>query len=127
MEHVANPSKLMSALDSVLTASGYVLCAIPNMLFLHNRLKLLMGKVEYEEFGLMDYTHVRWYTRKTIRRLFESYGYRIESEVVHGYAPLGPLRKVVTENLASLLDTRVVNWLPDLMACEFAFRLARSA
>ena len=126
MEHIANPHQLMRDLGNVLKESGQILCAIPNMLFLYNRLKLMMGRVEYEEFGLMDYTHLRWYTRKTLVELFQSYGYRVDAALVHGYVPLGPIRKLLTGKAAQSLDKTIVKLAPDLLACEFAFRFTPS-
>ena len=40
---------------------------------------LLRGQFDYREIGIMDATHLRWFTRKTLTRLFESIGFRIES------------------------------------------------
>ncbi len=122
MEHISDPSRLLSQLKSVLSPSGHILCAIPNMLFLYNRIKLMAGRIEYEERGLMDYTHVRWYTRKTLLEVFRVHGYCPDAALVHGYAPLGPLRKAVTDKMAQWLDKTIIRLSPDLLACEFAFR-----
>jgi len=122
LEHIAEPSPLMSALSSYLAKSGRVLCAIPNMLFLYNRLKLLFGRVEYEQYGLMDYTHVRWYTRKTIVKLFNAYGFEVERESVRGYLPLGPLRGILPGRLTASLDRSIVPLLPGILACELLYR-----
>ena len=126
MEHIADPTKLMMKLDSVLSEKGYIICAIPNMLFLYNRLKLLAGKVEYQEYGLMDYTHVRWYTRKTMIELFSSFNYALDASLFHGYAPLGPIRKACPTNFAKKLDKAIIRMAPGLLACEFAFRFKRA-
>lgn len=125
MEHIADPTKLMLALDSVLARNGRILCAIPNMLFLYNRLKLLFGNLEYEKYGLMDYTHVRWYTWKTIVELFDSYGFDVDIAKANGNIPLGPIRKLITKNMASSLDMRVVAMFPGLLAWEFLHRFKR--
>ncbi len=37
-----------------------------------------MGKFEYEDAGVMDYTHLRWYTFKSAQDLLEANGYNIE-------------------------------------------------
>jgi SAM-dependent methyltransferase len=126
LEHIANPSQLMSDLKSVLSENGTVLCAIPNMLFLYNRIKLLFGKVEYEQYGLMDYTHVRWYTWKSIVELFEQYGFETDVAKANGNVPLGPIRKLMTKNMASRFDSRVVQMFPGLLAWEFLHRFTKS-
>lgn len=61
LEHIKNPDALMRDLVRVTEAQSYIICAIPNMLFISNRLKLLRGLVEYEPTGLMDHTHGHFY------------------------------------------------------------------
>jgi len=122
LEHLADPSALMVSLPSIMTPRSRVVCAIPNMLFLYNRLKLLAGRIEYQEYGLMDYTHVRWYTRKTLIELFLAHGFNLDEERSTGYLPLGPLRRVLPASFAETLDRRVVPLLPGLLAKEFLFR-----
>ena len=47
-----------------------LLVAVPNFLVYKNRLKMFLGKFNYEETGLLDKTHVRWYTFKSLKKLF---------------------------------------------------------
>lgn len=126
LEHVADPGPLLEALPLALCDDGAVICAIPNMLFLYNRLKLLAGRIEYEQYGLMDYTHVRWYTRKTLIQLFERHGFVLDHESSNGYFPLGPLRRILPAGSTRFCDERFVPMLPGLLAKEFVFRF-RSA
>jgi len=122
LEHVADPAPLLAALPLALSEGGSVICAIPNMLFLYNRLKLLAGRVEYEQYGLMDYTHVRWYTRRTLIQLFERHGFLLERASSNGYFPLGPLRRILPLRFSRLCDDRLIPMLPGLLAKEFVFR-----
>lgn len=122
MEHIANPKRLMEGIQRVTHRHSVIICAIPNMLFLYNRLKLLAGRVEYEEYGLMDYTHVRWYTRSTLIRLFEDYGFLLDGFKANGNIPLGPLRSFLPYAAQSWLDQRMVAYFPGLLAWEFIFR-----
>ncbi len=128
LEHVAYPEKLMRGVSNVLNPNGIVLCAIPNMLFLYNRIKLLLGKIEYKEFGIMDYTHLRWYTRLTLEKLFKKHGFAPESSAVTGNTPLGPLRKIVPEKIVNSLDDAIVQAFPGILAWEFlyCFRIERN-
>lgn len=125
LEHIANPHKLMRDLMSVVSHGGVIVCAIPNMLFLYNRLKLFIGRVEYEEYGLMDYTHVRWYTRITLVELFEHYGFVLERFKANGNLPLGPLRRLLPRSTQWWLDETIVGWWPGLLARELVFRFKR--
>lgn len=122
LEHVVYPDHLLADIRDHLNPTGYIICAIPNMLFLYNRLKLLFGRVEYEEVGLMDYTHVRWYTWKSIIELFTRYEFGVDMVIVRGNVPLGPLRKILSNRIICFLDKRIIEMFPKLLAWEFAFR-----
>jgi hypothetical protein len=54
-----------------------VLISLPNIAFWTVRAKLLMGRFEYENIGLLDYTHLRFFTVHTARKMIEEAGYRI--------------------------------------------------
>ena len=57
--------------------NGCVVACIPNMQHWSIQLKLNCGMLQYETAGLLDRTHLRWFTRITIIELFESAGLRI--------------------------------------------------
>ena len=82
LEHVPNPSSLLSIASKGLRRGGLVIASVPNVAHWTIRLKLLRGKFEYEPFGLMDATHLRWFTRKTLFDLFERQGWIIEEQTV---------------------------------------------
>ena len=121
LEHIADPKKLLEGISQALGPNGRILCAIPNMLFFKNRLKLLAGKIEYQDRGLMDYTHVRWYTRASLEQLFESYGFETLSFNAQGNVPLGPMRSLVSANFAQALDTFFIRLAPSWFAWEYSF------
>ena len=116
----------MEGLSSIVNENGIVICAIPNMLFLYNRLKLIAGRVEYEEYGLMDYTHVRWYTQTTLIDLFEQRGFLLDTFRANGNLPLGPLRRVLPRFIQSWVDEKLVNLFPGIFAWEYIFRFRNS-
>lgn len=121
LEHIANPNKLLEGIKKVLDTKGVVLCAIPNMLFIYNRLKLLRGKIEYSDYGLMDYTHIRWYTHKTLIETFNEYGFSMQSFYAEGNAPLGPLRRVIPKSVCNKIDRLFIRIAPSWFAWEYSF------
>ena len=62
IEHLRDPSPLLTAVRRILAPNGGLLVALPNILQFRHRLELLRGRFEYESGGIMDSTHVRWYT-----------------------------------------------------------------
>jgi len=53
---------------------------VPNVANITVRAALLLGRFEYTERGILDRTHLRFFTRRTIRRLMRESGYEILSE-----------------------------------------------
>ncbi|MCM0592556.1 MAG: class I SAM-dependent methyltransferase [Gloeotrichia echinulata CP02] len=79
LEHLRNPWKVLEEIKPILKEDGYVVASIPNIAHGAIRLALLQGRFEYMEFGILDNTHLRFFTRKTIEDLFESSGYLLNA------------------------------------------------
>ncbi len=77
LEHLPEPSILLNDCREVLNQNGRLLVSVPNVANLVIRLMLLFGHFDYVDRGILDRTHLRFYTRKTARRLIEQSGYRI--------------------------------------------------
>lgn len=121
LEHIANPSNLLRDIRASISGKSLILCSIPNMLFIYNRLKLLAGKIEYEERGIMDYTHLRWYTKTSLIKTFEDHGFNFVSFTTEGNAPLGPLRKIIPKEMAAKIDRLLLSIAPSWIAWEYSF------
>ncbi len=79
LEHLYDPWGLLQRLRPYLAADAHVLASIPNVRNLWLINELLAGKWDYVPAGLLDVTHIRFFTRKTIGELFAQTGYRIET------------------------------------------------
>ena len=78
LEHLRNPWQVLAQTKSILKEYGFVIASIPNISHGAIRLALLEGKFEYKKLGILDDTHLRFFTRATLRELFESAGYFID-------------------------------------------------
>ncbi|MFM7426279.1 MAG: methyltransferase domain-containing protein [Elainella sp.] len=78
LEHLRNPWELLEEVRQILTSDGYVVASIPNVGHGAVRLALLKGQFQYEPLGLLDNTHLRFFTRETVIDLFEQSGYTID-------------------------------------------------
>ena len=78
LEHMVDPLRILSSLAMRLKPNGYVVASIPNIGHASARLHLLSGHFDYQNVGLLDRTHVRFFTRKTMHDLFANAGLSIE-------------------------------------------------
>jgi SAM-dependent methyltransferase len=77
LEHTARPEELLKLMTRALKADGIVLVSVPNVAHWSVRLNLLLGRFDYEPMGIMDATHLRWFTSKSIAALFERCGLQL--------------------------------------------------
>lgn len=86
LEHLADPYSLLQNVKRSLSAQGRVFSSIPNILFFNTLRTLLIKRdFRYEESGVLDRTHLRFFTRKSIIRMFEEQGYTVEH--IEGISP----------------------------------------
>jgi 2-polyprenyl-3-methyl-5-hydroxy-6-metoxy-1,4-benzoquinol methylase len=71
LEHLPQPEHLLERVRTWLKPEGLLLASIPNVANIHVRLSLLAGRFRYTERGILDQTHLRFYTRSSARRLLE--------------------------------------------------------
>jgi O-antigen biosynthesis protein len=79
LEHLQDPVQLLKEVRPYIGAGGFLLASIPNVSHGSVRLALLHGKFEYAEKGILDRTHLRFFTLESIRQMFAEAGYRIDS------------------------------------------------
>ena len=91
------PDLVLGNLKRYLKPDGFVIASIPNIARLEFRLKLLFGKFNYEESGILSKGHLSFFTRKMAMGLFETSGYKI-SKI--DYTGLGSKFKVLPAWLA---------------------------
>lgn len=78
LEHLRNPFLVLDAARALLADGGFIVASIPNVAHGSIRLAMLEGRFDYQEFGLLDETHIRFFTRKSVEELLLTSGYRIE-------------------------------------------------
>lgn len=129
LEHLPDPRSLLLDCRKMLNPNGKLLASVPNVANLAVRLSLLLGRFEYAERGILDRTHLRFFTRRSARRLLEEAGYQIIEqkttvvpiEVALGVRPENPVMRGINRALAFF--TRL---MPGLLGYQFIF-VARPA
>jgi methionine biosynthesis protein MetW len=77
LEHTVNPAALLQLVRSGLKKDGTIIASVPNVAHWIVRLRLLLGRFDYTETGIMDATHLRWFTRRSFVALFERCGLEV--------------------------------------------------
>lgn len=74
LEHLADPPAALAALVRALAAGGDVVISVPNVAHLWMRLSLLAGRFDYADRGILDRTHLRFFTRRSLDALLAGAG-----------------------------------------------------
>ena len=78
LEHLVSPWNVLEQLKGVLTKDGVIVASIPNVRYLGvSRSLLFNGEWNYTEDGILDITHLRFFTRSSIEKLFKDAGYTV--------------------------------------------------
>lgn len=78
LEHLKQPERVLAHVREWMAPNGYLLASIPNVAHGAVRLALLAGTWPYSDVGLLDRTHLRFYTGATILDLFAGAGWSVE-------------------------------------------------
>ena len=78
LEHLVDPYELLLRIKSKLKPDGIIICSIPNIRYYRAFKKyVLHGNWEYEDHGIMDKTHLRFFTKKSLAKTFFSLNYEV--------------------------------------------------
>lgn len=88
LEHTRNPEEIIRRFRKFLKKNGHIIVSLPNVAHPLIRLRLLLGKWDYTEVGIMDRTHVRFFTLKTARSMLSNAGLEVVEEVAAGKLPV---------------------------------------
>lgn len=78
LEHLLDPFDVLARIKTCLTPQGVVVSSIPNIRFYPTFFELAAHcEWEYEESGILDSTHLRFFTERSIRKMYERLGYEV--------------------------------------------------
>jgi len=78
LEHLADPLRVFVELNRHLAGDGSVIVSVPNVAHVVIRLLLLFGRFDYIDRGILDATHLRFFTERSLRGLVTDTGLSIE-------------------------------------------------
>ena len=121
LEHLRDPKRVLELARNALKDDGHAFISVPNIANITIRLGLLFGIFEYRDRGILDHTHLHFYTMRTFRQAIENAGFRILA--VSGSSV--PVRLIVGSFLPELLLRpweRVLTWITRLWRSLFAYQ-----
>lgn len=75
LEHLQNPWIILRSALRTLQPGGTIYVVVPNIAHISVVRRLLQGRFEYSDYGTMDRTHLRWFTRRSLRKDLEDAGF----------------------------------------------------
>lgn len=116
LEHLRNPEQVLESVKA-----PRVLISLPNIAFWGARRTILRGRFPWEDYGLFDITHLRFYTRDNARSLIEKAGFGIAAEQFNfGILPFeGRFRS------SAVLTRRLAARYPGLFAFQLIYDARR--
>ncbi|HUP48436.1 MAG TPA: class I SAM-dependent methyltransferase [Thermoanaerobaculia bacterium] len=122
IEHLRDAPSLLRLIREGLAEDGHLFVSVPNIANITVRIGLLFGVFEYRDRGILDNTHLRFYTLRTIRRDLESAGFRVVA--VRGSSV--PIRLIIGRYTPELLlraGEKLLTALTRLWLSLFAYQI----
>ncbi len=122
LEHLRDAPALLQAIRRALAPGGRVFISVPNIANITVRIGLLFGVFEYRDRGILDNTHLRFYTLRTIRREVEAAGFRI-LETRGSSVPLRLIIGRFTPELILRIGEKVLSLVTRMWRSLFAYQI----
>ena len=122
LEHLANPLRVLTGLTRFLAPDGVVALSVPNVAHFVVRLSLLIGRFDYLDRGILDSTHLRFFTERSLRALVADAGLDLE-RITATPAPLYQVLPARVHGAWLAMTHRLNAWLarslPRLLGYQF--------
>jgi 2-polyprenyl-3-methyl-5-hydroxy-6-metoxy-1,4-benzoquinol methylase len=124
LEHLPNPGEILLIAKNGLAPGGSIVASVPNVAHFFVRMNLLCGRFDYRDCGIMDATHLRWFTSRTLRTFFSNLGFFITD---HLYTINTTMPEYSRQPFRSIAHRRgvmrvLVQLFPDLWGCQHVVR-----
>jgi 2-polyprenyl-3-methyl-5-hydroxy-6-metoxy-1,4-benzoquinol methylase len=128
LEHLREPAVVLARFSRLLCSGGQVLIAVPNVLSWRMRVQFLLGRFEYESAGVLDDTHLRFFTYFTADQhlLAKCPDLELTNKVANGSVPLWWLRRhVFSRTWTEYIDQWGCRHWPNLFGGQVLIRAVK--
>lgn len=126
IEHLMYAAPILRSIRPLLGTQGHLIVSVPNAAHWTIRLALLRGRFDYDVTGLMDATHVRWYTLESLKRLLTANGYVVENHAGSMGSMLRPYTRAPWTFLPHRYRfgvlRRLIRYFPSVFALQHVIR-----
>jgi len=77
LEHLTWPERTLLRMQRFLNPGGYAVVSLPNIANWKTRIGLLFGRFDYQDEGILDRTHLRFFTRRSAEAMIREAGYEV--------------------------------------------------
>jgi SAM-dependent methyltransferase len=124
LEHLRDPWRVLARVRRQIDAGGSLLVCMPNAQHWSLQWRLASGQFRYEDSGLLDRTHLRWFTRITMLEMFASAGWRVEQGLSRNLnSPQQPQMLAAVRAFAVATGIDADQAVQDATAFQYVFRL----
>ncbi len=119
LEHLMDPGALIAQAREILSPDGVGIFCVPNIAHWYPRTRSLLGAFDYDQRGILDSSHLRFFTRRSIGKLVERNGFSIRRIEPVGL-PLDALSIEGTKaNAVRLIDQVLLTLWPTMFGYQF--------
>jgi 2-polyprenyl-3-methyl-5-hydroxy-6-metoxy-1,4-benzoquinol methylase len=121
LEHMLDPASALVLARALLSSGGCIVASIPNIRQFPTVWRLIIGgDWQYQEIGILDKTHLRFFTRLSIMRLFQGAGFEIQRiDGINPFCSNGSGDKALWRRY-SLFSWLPINRIKDMRYQQFA-------
>lgn len=125
LEHLRDPAAVLADAVTLLTPDGRLVISVPNVAHVDVRMMLLQGEWEYQPDGLLDRTHLRWFTRRSLRELLAGAGF-VATRVERVTTPFGATNLAFDRDAVPAALLRYAQADPESSTLQFVVEACRT-
>lgn len=121
LEHLPDPLRVLRSVHSLLNPRARIVISVPNVAHVSVRAQLLFGRFRYSTRGILDCTHLRFFTRRTVMELLSDSDFSIH-QITASAVPLELVWPALSRSRFGRVLLALNDRLPALWSGGFAYQ-----